>query len=403
MINITPTVSYSGAVFPYYIRKTARTDSSIFRESIIEIDTIRKITYAHAFAASISVRASPKLYGMFVSTKEDSRIMAIRHVLTPGVSLSFTPDMGGLVPNYYRRVTTRSSITQRTEYEEYSVYAGQVNPTPTVSGKSGSVSFTLGNNLEMKVRSKDDTTGQGKKVVILDNLDFSTSYRPFAPANKWAPVNMTGRSTLFNRNLQLQFSSTFDPYAIDTANGRVTENFLIRETGKLFRITRAQVSIGFRLQSASGKKGETEEAGARTDIEGEETGYEDVADLYDDAGGSIRGGYVDFDIPWSVSVDYSWSYNKPGLSRSINTSVRLSGDLSLTPKWKIGFNSSYDFIANEFTATNISIYRDLHCWEMRFSVVPFGDYKSYSFTINAKSAILRDLKWDKRRSWHDNF
>jgi hypothetical protein len=253
----------------------------------------------------------------------------------------------------------------------------------------------------MKVRSKDDTTGLGKKVTILDNLDFTSSYRPFAPENKWAPVNMTGRSTLFNRNLQLQFGSTFDPYALDSL-GRPSDRFLIRETGKLFRLTRAQISIGFRLQSAAGKKDETK-AGGSTDIEETYEKTEDVTDLYEDAGGAVRSEYVDFDIPWSVSIDYSWNYTKPGLKTTINNSIRINGDISLTPKWKIGVNSSYDFVAQKFSATNISIYRDLHCWEMRFGVVPFGDYKSYSFTINAKSAILRDLKWDKRRSWHDNF
>ena len=100
----------------------------------------------------------------------------------------------------------------------------------------------------MKVRSKNDSTGAGKKVVILDNLDFSTSYSPFAPANKWAPVNMTGRSTLFNRNLQLQFGSTFDPYALDSS-GRTSDKFLISEKGKLFRITRAQIRYGFQICS----------------------------------------------------------------------------------------------------------------------------------------------------------
>lgn len=400
-INVTPSVSYNGAVFPYYIRKWVRPDSSIFNQSSVMTEKVRKITYAHAFSASLSVNAAPKLYGMFVSTKENSKIIAVRHVLTPKAGFSFTPDMGNLVPDYYRSYNTSSSITQRPVYREYSIYEGQVNPTPTISGRSGSVNLALGNNLEMKVRSKNDTTGQGKKVSILDNLDFSTNYRPFAPenSNKWSPINMSGRSTLFNRKMQLQILSTFDPYAIDST-GRTTNTFNIKETGKLFRITRASISIGYRLQSAAGKKTETEEAGGETDLE--EDRNMEMADYYDETGGVIRSDYVDFDIPWSLNIDFDWSYAKTLLSRSITSSVRLSGDLSLTPKWKIGFNTSYDFVAKEFSATNISIYRDLHCWEMRFGVVPFGTYKSYSFTIRARSAILRDLKWDKRGTWRDN-
>jgi hypothetical protein len=253
----------------------------------------------------------------------------------------------------------------------------------------------------MKVRTKDDSTGAGKKVVILDNLDFSTSYRPFAPTNKWAPVNMTGRSTLFNRNLQVQFSSTFDPYALDTM-GRTTEKFLISEKSKLFRITRAQVNMSFRLESAAGKK-DDKTAGTEGIDETDERSPENVEDIYDDSDGAIRNEYVDFDIPWSISFDYSWSYTKPGFKSTINNSLRVSGDISLTPKWKIGLNTNYDFVAGEFSATNMSVHRDLHCWEMQFGIVPFGNYKSYSFTIRAKSAILRDLKWDKRKTWHDNF
>lgn len=400
IINITPGVSYSGVVFPYFIRKYARTDTSLFRPGI-EIDTIHKVTYAHAFSASLSVNVSPKLYGMYESKKENSHIIAVRHVLTPKASLSFTPDMKSLVPDYYRNFAHTSTVTQPARFEEYSIYEKQLNPTPTVSGRSGSVSLGLGNNLEMKVRTKDDSTGAGKKVVILDNLDFTTSYRPFAPTNKWAAVNMTGRSTLFNRNLQVQFSSTFDPYALDTL-GRTSEKFLISEKSKLFRITRAQVSINFSLQSAAGKK-DDKTAGNEGIVESDDRGPENVEDIYDDSDGAIRNDYVDFDIPWTISFDYSWAYNKPGLKANINNSLRVSGDISLTPKWKIGLNTSYDFVAGEFTATNMSVHRDLHCWEMQFGIVPFGTYKSYSFTIRAKSAILRDLKWDKRKTWHDNF
>jgi hypothetical protein len=115
------------------------------------------------------------------------------------------------------------------------------------------------------------------------------------------------------------------------------------------------------------------------------------------------GDYVDFDIPWSVRLDYSFSYSKKKADVTLVQTVRASGDFSLTPKWKIGFNSGYDLDRKQFTTTNLSIYRDLHCWEMRISVVPFGNYKSYNFQINAKSSILSDLKYNKRKAWQDNF
>ena len=115
------------------------------------------------------------------------------------------------------------------------------------------------------------------------------------------------------------------------------------------------------------------------------------------------GDYVDFDIPWSLRLDYSFSYTKPREEVNIVQTIRASGDFSLSPNWKIGFNTGYDLDRKQFTTTNLSIYRDLHCWEMRISVVPFGTYKSYNFQINAKSSILSDLKYNKRKAWQDTF
>ena len=128
-----------------------------------------------------------------------------------------------------------------------------------------------------------------------------------------------------------------------------------------------------------------------------------MANQYDPSADDYYGQYVDFDVPWSLKLDYSFSYKKTKDVSTIIQTVRASGDLSLTPNWKIGFNTGYDLANRKFTTTNVSLYRDLHCWEMRISVVPFGNYRSYNFQINAKSNILRDLKYNKRKSWQDNF
>jgi hypothetical protein len=399
LINITPSVSYSGVLYPSYIQKRPKGGTALYSDLLV-IDTIHQVTYAHAFATSLSISASPKIYGMFVSTRPNSFISAVRHVMTPKASFSFTPDMSGVVPNYYRKVIYPASVTQPVRNSEYSVYEGQLYGTPSVNGRSGSISLGLDNNLEMKVRTKNDTTIDGKKVIILDNLGFTTRYNPFAPSYKWSVVNMSGSTKLFNNNLDLQFRSTLDPYALDTANNRV-DKFLIREKGKLFRITNASIGMGFRLQSAAGdkKEGSADGTGEKTTVDESAPGYGG----FDEASGAYTSNYVNFDIPWSINVDYSWNYSKQRDKASYTHTIRLNGDISLTPKWKIGANTGYDFITKEFTTTNISIHRDLHCWEMRFAVVPFGDRKSYSFTINAKSSILRDLKWDKRKSWYDNF
>jgi len=372
-INISPGLSYNGVLYTKYIvKRPVISDTTLFSHQI-ETDTIQKVTYAHSMATSLGISASPKLYGTYQSIRPNSYIAAIRHVMTPSVSVSFSPDMSKLMPDYYQTVVTGRSIAQPVKYTEYSIYEGQPFGTPSVKGRSGSVSLGLRNNLEMKVRAKNDTTGELKKVSILDNLNFSASYNPFAKTFHWSSLNMTGSTKLFSKKVDIQFGATFNPYALDSAGTQVIDKFLIREKGKLFRTTRAYVNMGFNLKSSAGDK----KAPPASLNPSDETADESNTTLdYLDESAGYYGEYVDFDVPWS---------------------------LSLTPKWKIGLNSGYDFVKKDFSTTNFSIHRDLHCWDMRFTVVPFGDRRSYSFTISAKNALLRDLKYNKRRSWFDNF
>jgi len=397
-INISPSISYNGVMYTSYLNKRSISDTSMFMGQVIT-DTIHKVTYAHAVSASLGISVIPKIYGMYQSSKADSRIIAVRHVMTPSLSVNFAPDMSGIMPDYYRDVVTPRTITRPTLKQEYSVYEGYIYGTPTVNGRSGSVSMSLNNNLEMKVRAKSDTIQEEKKVSILDNFNFSTSYNPFAREFHWSPINMTGSTRLFNRQVDIRFGGTFNPYALDSA-GRRINRFLINEKGKLFRATRAYIDLGFNLKSAAGKDKENQTA----ETTGEYTDETNpTLNMLDESTGYYTGDYVDFDIPWSINVDYSWSYSKESLRASFTHTLRLNGDISITPKWKIGLTSGFDMVAKKVTTTNISIHRDLHCWEMRFSVVPFGNRRSYSFTINAKSSILRDVKYNKTKSWYDNF
>jgi hypothetical protein len=204
---------------------------------------------------------------------------------------------------------------------------------------------------------------------------------------------MSGATRLFNNKISITFGGSFSPYAINEAGTKYNRSYFA-ETHKLLRLTRFNINIGTSFQSSQGKKsGTSEETADQGQVR--RTDYDDESEVFGD--------YVDFDIPWSIRVNYSWSYNKPGKTKSISHTIDLSGDMSLTKKWKIGGRTGYDFVHKEVTITNISISRDLHCWTMQMSAVPFGPRKSYVFTINANSAILRDLKWDKRKSWWDNF
>lgn len=401
-INITPTLAYNGVLYSTYTSRRNTPDSTIFVNGspVTDIDTIRKLTYAQSLSTALSISVNPKLYGMYMSKNPNSRVIAVRHVMTPNASLSFMPDMSSIMPDYYREITYPHSITKPSTIEEYSIYENNIYGTPTVNGRSGTVGLSLNNTLEMKVREKTDSTIEEKKVSLLDNFNFGTSYNPFAKSFHWSPVNFTGSTKIFNKQMDVRFGATFDPYAQDSVGHRI-DRFLIKESHKLFRTTTAYIDLGFNLKSPS--KGKTDEESPEREPDPYMDETNPTLDLLNESTAYASGAYVDFDIPWSLNVDYGWRFTKQLLETVYTHTIRLSGDVSITPKWKVGVTSGYDFVSKQVTLTNISIHRDLHCWEMRFNVVPFGERRSYSFTINAKSTILRDVKYNKAKSWHDNF
>jgi len=400
---ITPSVNYNGIL---YTKQTYKEFSHYEDGKAIINDTVvGKISYAHSLYPSISTGLSPKIYGMFNFTG-DGRLEAIRHVMSPSASFSYVPDISEYMPNYYRDVLNENDSI----LETYSIYDHGIYGTPTLRGASGSLNLSLRNNLEAKMRSKEDTIDELEKVKILDNLSFSTSLNIFhsdslTPA--WTPINFNGSTRVFKDKLNLSFRGVLDPFGYDTASNRSrTRETYFAQTGKPVRLTAFSVSAGFRLSSQKQTSGRTDDQQAldrESQLNNREMSLDDPMSSNAMNQEEYYGTYVDFDIPWSLRVDYSFSYTKPQEEVKLVQTVRASGDFSLTPNWKIGFNTGYDLDSKQFTTTNLSVYRDLHCWEMRISVVPFGTYKSYNFQINAKSTILSDLKYNKRKSWVDNF
>ena len=413
LLNITPGVTYSGVMYTSSIRKTWVEDYyDPRREEIVPslvTDTIPGIVYGHSINPSFSTGLSQNIYGMFMF--RDSRVEAIRHVMTPSVGFSFSPDVEGLMPDYYRTVQ-RDTLGNETTY---SIFENGMYGTPSIRGRAGSVSLSLANNIEMKVRDSRDTINQSKKVKILDRLNFSTGYNVYADSMNWSTINMTGNTSLFDNKVRINFNAVMDPYAQDENFRRynASEWSVNRSPG---RITRAGLSLTMGLRSAaapasgngSGMSPDGRMApgdnGTMIDA-GDGIPGEDMFSHLDDIDHSVHyyGDYVDFNVPWNLNVRYNLNYSKPRDEGQINQTLNFSGDISLTPRWKIQFSSGYDFKANDFTMTNINIYRDLHCWEMRFGVVPFGSRKSWNFTIQVKSSLLQDLKYHTQRSWYDNF
>jgi hypothetical protein len=193
--------------------------------------------------------------------------------------------------------------------------------------------------------------------------------------------------------MNVQLRGQFSPYAIDST-GKVTNRYYYNTNNKILRFTNMSVSSGFTLKSKQGKKKEDSQKNDQVSSANDQQNNFDNNMEYPLS--SNNGKYVDFNVPWSASFTYSWTYSKTGLTANIQHIINFNGDFSLTPKWKIGCQGGYDIKAKQATSLSLNIFRDLHCWQMTFNVTPFGKYRNYSFSIQAKSSLLRDIKYDKK-------
>ncbi len=389
--NLSPSFNFTDRT---YFERTFKSSGMYINNGKLE-DTImynkQKGVY-NVFDYSYGLGLGTILYGMYQFKSE--RIKAIRHVVTPSVSLSYRPDFQAAKWGYYLPDPT-SKDTIKTVY--YSPYKDGIYGVPG-AGKSGLINFSLNNNLEMKVANKKDTVTNEAKIKLLESLSFSTSYNMLADAFNWAPLSISARTTLF-KLLAINISSTGNFYALDDSTGKPINVFQIkRYPGQLMRITsvRASTGISFNSENLFGKSKNKDMGNIPEGENQPNMGINGIAHnqkYYE---------YDYFKIPWNLRFDYSFGYQKPGFVSEVIQTLSFSGDFSLTPKWKIGVQSGWDFNANQFSFTNIHLSRDLHCWVATLSMVPFGERQSYSFSIGAKSSILQDLKYDKNQSWMDN-
>ncbi len=389
-LTFSANLNYTGVAYMNSVRKSWDPIS----EQVVT-DTLDGFNYAHNFTSSTSLSYTPRIYGMFVTKKKDARIKALRHVMSPSIGVSYTPEFGLDHEQYFR---TYSTSVSDYDVREYSIYENGIYGTPAGGIEAGNINFGLDNNLEMKIQDDKDSTNMDatKKVKILESLRFSTSYNIFRDSLNLSPVNISGRTSIFNKKVNIQMGGTLNPYAL-SETGTTINKF----NGGIGRLTSANFSVSTSFKGGDSSKNkkrggsdeENEDALAEKELMQERNSLETLNDLNQ---------YVDFDVPWSMRLDYNFRYSKPTFTSTTSQILRLSGDLSLTPKWKISFNTGYDISKTEVTTTSFSIFRDLHCWEMSFNAIPFGDRQSYSFRINVKSSLLKDLKYQKNDSWYDN-
>lgn len=415
--SISPSLKYSGVLF------TERTLKRWEPEYIDPVtnDTVSKVIseqedgffYGHAVNPSISASYSPQIFGMFQFTNPESRIIAVRHVMKPSVSFSFVPALEGLSSNMYREV----QIDTAGNTQEYSIYENGIYSTPSLSRKNGSLNFSLTNIIEAKVRERNDTTDAERKVKIIDNLAFNTSYNLFADSLKWSPLSMTMRTTLFNE-LSISARSNFDFYATDTLSRRINASEWSVNRRPL-RMTNFNLSLNFELsnliKSFIGEKKEAESGTPETTNVGsplggmprslEEAGRQQQSGDRQSGSGMTYDeyGYVNFNVPWTMRIAYNFYYTKSTAESRINQNLTMSGNVTLTKNFAITYSTGYDFRSKEITMTRIGIRRDLHCWEMSFNWIPTGYLKSWDFTIRVKASVLQDLKYERRKDYHDNY
>jgi len=380
-LNFTPSFNYTER---WYLQSNVkRWDNTT---NTLVTDTIRDFKAARNY--SISSSFTTKLYGMYQF--KSKRIKAIRHVLTPSINLRYRPDFGEQKWGYFKSVQIDTLGNEQT----YSIFENSIYGSPT-KGKSGLISFNLHNNLEMKVRSLKDTVTHTKKIVLLENFTISSSYNIAADSLQWSKLIISGYTTLFKR-LYIKYVARLDPYIIDSL-GRNIDKFEWKENKRIVRLIDSDwnFSLNWNLSPEVFKKKESTR-GTEEELE--------MINQHPDA-------YIDFNIPWSLNISYSLrhssNYHYSGkmrpdsISKNIVQTLSFSGDIKLTPKWKIGFRSGYDFVNKDISYTTIDIYRNLHCWEMTFNWIPFGFRRSYNFGINVKASVLQDLKLTRKREWYD--
>ena len=368
-----------------------------------------------------SMSMSTRIYGMFNFGKH-LYVQAIRHVITPSVSMSFSPEKGKAfngwrtLDAYYDK---RGSYHAESMYNIYSVTGHHNSVSPPGRGRTGSMNVSLGNNLEAKVRDVRDTTGSGsKKVKILDQLNFSGSYNFLADSLRMSNIGVSASTNLFNK-LNVSGNLNFDPYAVDERGKRINKYNLVA-TGVPLRLTNASLSMGISfngkgtLDGNDGRRSGSEGSGRGSSSgSGDANSYQRIY-YHPITGEYIPGGFVYYmnpNAPWSVNFNYSFSYSKSYQysnnqlleNKRFTQTLNASGNIKLTPRMSINASTGFDIMAMRVTTTQISARYDLHCFNIDVSWVPTGQWKSYSFRIAANASALADLlRFKKSSSYMDN-
>lgn len=425
-INISPSINYNER---WYFKKIEQSWDEY--ENTVARDTTNGFYRVYDFNVGLS--ASTKLYGFYIPNRKifGDKIDRFRHVLTPSIGFSWNPDFGNSWFGYYGTYdrSVQNSLTGETVQEtvSYSKYAGSLYGTPS-QGQSGSISFSLGNNLEMKVRNDKDTTGSKpfKVISLIDNFSIGGAYNLAADSMNWSNFSANLRLKLGKYSLSL--SGSFDPYmyGLSASGTPVRINELRWNNGKFPRFLGTSTSYSYTFNNDTFNKWfgkDNKKKGKHTDSETPDAENGDMqspegemnldettnnkANQKNDPAEIDVDGYAKVSVPWSISLSYTirygqgstFDYDKMEYDMKFTHNLNLSGSIGLGAGWKVSTSTSYDFEAKKFSYSSFNVTRSLHCWSMSGSFVPFGVYKSYNFRIGVNASMLSDLKYEKQSEY----
>tara|TARA_B110000503_G_scaffold23205_1_gene36160 strand:+ start:11822 stop:14515 length:2694 start_codon:yes stop_codon:yes gene_type:complete len=395
-LTLSPSINYKETWQFDYIQK--KYDVS---ENVIVTDTLRGFKSYREYNAGASL--STNIYGTFNFKK--GRLKGIRHTIRPSISYSYRPDFKD---KYIQQVQASNDPS---DLKDYTLFDQGIYGGPS-AGVSNSIGMSLNNVLEAKLAPKDpESDEEDEKIMLLNNLNFNSAYNIAADSLRWSPVSFSAGTRLFKDKLAINLNGSFDPYkVIASATGAPMRINEFNDNILGLRLTNANLTANYAISSEDFKK-DKKESSKENNSDPNNTGDIIGADInstdrFGDRNNSSKAkdknktaNLYQADIPWSINLAYSANYRDNGLDGGdIGVhSVMFSGNIELSPKWKVGYSSGYDVLGGAFTFSRFNFTRDLDSWNFNFNWVPFGTNSSYTFFIGVKSSILSDLKWDKNK------
>lgn len=382
-VNVSPGVSYDEWWYFSSVNKYFT-----FQDTSTRTDTTKG--FKRAWQYNTFVNLNTNLYGTFYFRKL-GKIKGLRHTIQPNIGLSYVPQSN----IYYGSVLTDSgrSLSRYSIFENTQGILG----APSTQRKNAYLNFSLANIFQLKVKSKD-TANPYKYVSPLDRLNLGGSYNLTADSFQLSAISLSSGMNILNR-FNMSLSGSFDPYKVISVNGRerrvneyVANGFSFNDR-QLARFTNAQLYFSTSLSANDFKKGKDKKSGSAVSNDNNESEQLEML--------KYPGNFYRYDIPWSIRFNYNLSYNRSNFKNTFSNQVNISGDINLSPEWKVIYSTGYDFNRKEISASSFGFERNLHCWALSFNWIPNGVVPSWNFTLRPKSGMLQDMKINKKSFWWD--